>query len=123
MGLFRYDCADPILYSLLREYARENRNHPTEAESLLWERIRNGKLGKKFNRQHIIGSYIVDFVCLDAKLVIEVDGGYHAEYRQMMRDENRTEVLNKMGFWVIRFENEEIFHHIDKVIQDILKYF
>ena len=80
-------------------------------------------MGKKFNRQHIIGSYIVDFVCLDAKLVIEVDGGYHAEYRQIKRDENRTDVLNKMGFWVIRFENEEIFHHIDKVIQDILKYF
>jgi len=123
MAIYGYQLADPILYTLLRGYARENRNHPTEAESVLWERIRNGKLGKKFNRQHILGQYIVDFVCLEIKLVVEVDGAYHSEPRQAESDEERTKILNQMGYWVIRFENEEVIHHLDKVIQDIIKYF
>jgi len=123
MSTSNYQLADPLLYALLRDYARENRNHPTEAESLLWERLRNGKVGKKFNRQHIIGPFIVDFACLEIKLIIEVDGGYHSEPRQALSDEERTAELNKMGFWVIRFENEEIIHNIDQVIQNICKYF
>lgn len=123
MSTSNYQLADPLLYALLRDYARENRNHPTEAESLLWERLRNGKVGKKFNRQHIIGPFIVDFACLEIKLIIEVDGGYHSEPRQALSDEERTAELNKLGFWVIRFENEEIIHNIDQVIQNICKYF
>jgi len=123
MSTSDYQLADPILYALLRDYARENRNHPTAAESLLWERLRNGSLGKKFNRQHIIGPFIVDFVCLEIKLIIEVDGGYHSEPKQAFSDEERTAELNKLGFWVIRFDNEEIIHNIDQVIQNICKYF
>lgn len=118
-----YNVADPILYSLLHEFAKENKKYPTEAESLLWERIRANRLGKKFNRQHIIGQYIVDFVCLEAKLIIEVDGGYHAEYAQIQKDENRTAELEKQGFSVIRFENEDIIHRMDLVVKDIVKYF
>jgi len=118
-----YNLADPILYSLLHDFAKENKKHPTDAEAVLWERIRANRLGKKFNRQHVINQYIVDFVCLEAKLIIEVDGGYHAEYSQIQKDENRTLELEKMGFTVIRFENEMIFQKMDIVIKDIVKFF
>lgn len=119
----KYNLADPLLFSLLKKYAKENKNHPTQAESLLWEYLKSNRLGKKFNRQHVIGPYIVDFVCIESRLVIEVDGGYHSEYAQIEKDENRTQVLNDMGFDVIRFNNEDVLYSIDKVIQDICKYF
>jgi len=118
-----YNYADPLFYDLLHGFAKENRNHPTEAESILWERIRAGRLGRKFNRQHIIDRFIVDFVCLEIKLVIEVDGGYHSEYLQMQYDLDRTTELEKLGFTVVRFENEDIIHRMDVVIKEITKYF
>ncbi len=120
---FKYQYADPFLYELLHGFAQENKKYPTEAEALLWERIRSCRLGKQFNRQHIIGQYIVDFVCLEIKLVIEVDGGYHSEYTQIEKDENRTEELEKLGFVVLRFKNEDIIHRMDFVIKNIVKYF
>ena len=92
---------------------------PTEAESLLWNYIRAKQLNVKFNRQHVIGDYIVDFVCIEKSLVIEVDGGYHFEYEQIAKDEFRTEKLNKMGFNVIRFSNEEVLGDISGVINRI----
>jgi 5-methyltetrahydrofolate--homocysteine methyltransferase len=70
--------ADPIYYEELKLRARHNRNNPTEAESYLWEILRDKKMdGYKFRRQHIIGKYIVDFICLSKSLIVEVDGGYH----------------------------------------------
>lgn len=86
---------------------------------LLWQYIRAGRLSVKFNRQHIIGDYIVDFVCIEKRLVIEVDGGYHSEYEQIEKDEFRTERLNAMGFTVIRFSNEEVIGNILGVINKI----
>ena len=65
-------------------------------------------LGYKFRRQHIIGDYIVDFVCLEKMLVIEIDGEYHNEWEQQINDEERTEWLHKRGFNVIRFTNAEV---------------
>ena len=123
MGAESYNYADPLFYGLLQGFAQENKKHPTEAESLLWEKLRAGRLGKKFNRQYVIGQYIVDFVCLEAKLIIEVDGGYHAEYTQMQKDENRSQELEKLGFTVIRFDNEDVIHQIHIVIKNIVKYF
>lgn len=114
-----YNTASPDRYLLLKEFVQKNKQFATEAESLLWEHIRAKRLGAKFNRQHIIGDYIVDFVCLEKKLVIEVDGGYHSEYEQIEKDEFRTERLNMMGFSVIRFFNEEVIRDIWRVINII----
>lgn len=107
-------------YLELREYARQNRANMTDAERVLWNCLRNrGVAGKRFMRQHIIGDYIVDFVCEDYGLIIEVDGGYHSEPSQMQSDELRTQFLQSMGFRVIRFSNEEILFNIDSVIEKI----
>ncbi len=88
---------------------------------MLWEYIRSEQLWFKFNRQHIVGDYIVDFICLEKGLVIEVDGGYHSEYEQMQRDECRTEHLEDMGLKVIRFSNEEVLNNIEGVLDNIRK--
>jgi very-short-patch-repair endonuclease len=103
-----YNTASPDRYLLLKDFAQTNKRFPTDAERLLWEHIRAKQLSFKFNRQHIIGDYIVDFVCIEKRLVIEVDGGYHSEYKQMEKDEFRTQRLKDMGFHVIRFKNEDI---------------
>lgn len=116
-GIYNY--ASPDRYMLLKEFARKNKQHPTEAERILWEYLRGRKLWFKFNRQHIVGDYIVDFICLERALVIEVDGGYHSEYEQMQRDESRTEHLENMGLRVIRFSNEEVLTDIEGVLDNI----
>ena len=106
-------------YSLLKDWARENRMNPTEAETILWEQIRNRNLKTKFFRQYIIADYIVDFVSLEAKLIIEVDGAYHSEYEQQQYDEGRTERLESIGFKVIRFTNNEVILQTGQVIDTI----
>ena len=75
----RWKTASPDRYELLKAFAKENRQFMTEAERTLWMRLRGNVLGHKFLRQHIIGDYIVDFLCRDAQVIIEVDGGYHKE--------------------------------------------
>ncbi|MFY0651174.1 MAG: endonuclease domain-containing protein [Cyclobacteriaceae bacterium] len=73
------------------EFAKENRKHQTEAEKILWDKVRNRNLdGFKFRRQYPIGSFIVDFYCYEARLVVEVDGGYHKEKDQKDYDAGRT---------------------------------
>jgi len=116
---FNYNLASPDRYKLLKAFAEENKKHPTEAESLLWCSISKHRLGVKFNRQYIIADYIVDFVCLEKGLIIEVDGAYHSEYEQMQYDENRTQVLEKMGLVVIRFTNEEVLFKTDETTEKI----
>ena len=96
------------MYERLKRFAKENRNRSTEAESILWEFVRAKQLGRPFKRQHIIGDYIADFACLPAKLIIEIDGGYHQLPEQQMSDEQRTEWLQSRGYKVLRFTNEEI---------------
>ena len=88
--------ASPDRYELLKRFAKENRQFMTEAERALWMRLRGNALGHKFLRQHIIGDYIVDFLCRDAQVVIEVDGGYHKE-RQFLYKSPHTDflILNK----------------------------
>lgn len=98
-------------------YAKENRKNPTEAEDKLWQRIRNQKLGDKFRRQHLIDKYIVDFVCMKKRLIVEVDGGIHLLTKQ--EDENRTQTLNNLGFKVIRFNNEQVLGNINDVLAQI----
>ena len=117
-----YKTASPDWYELLKGFARENRKNPTIAEQVLWEHIRDKALGTKFLRQHIIGDYIADFVSPEHHLIIEVDGAYHAERQQLEKDEDRTGKLNKMGFRVVRFTNEEILNDIETTIKTIKAY-
>ena len=108
-------------YPLLRDFARKNRMNPTDAELLLWQQLRDRALGTKFFRQYIIADYIVDFVSLQHKLIIEVDGAYHSELAQKDYDEGRSTRLKSLGFKVIRFSNEEVCNSIEQTIE-IIKY-
>jgi len=108
-------------YTLLEEFARENRNNPTEAERALWEYLRGGRMGAHFRRQHVMMDYIPDFVSLAEKLVIEVDGGYHHEGEQPQLDAERTAEFVKQGFRVLRFSNEEVLCNLDNVLETIRK--
>ena len=121
-GEAAYKNANPISYSLLKDFARENRYHPTEAESILWNYLKGYALNYPFRRQYIIGDFIADFACLPKKLVIEIDGGYHQLPEQQVSDEERTQWLNQQGFKVVRFTNEEIIGDIDQVISKIKGY-
>ena len=115
--------ASPDRYELLKEFAKENRQFMTEAEKALWMHLKGNALGHKFLRQHIIGDYIVDFLCRDAQVVIEVDGGYHAERQQQEDDAVREQELERMGFHVMRFTNEEVLYDTENVISQIESYF
>lgn len=101
-------------------HAKEMRKEPTSAEAKLWDAIRNKKLENKFRRQHLIGNYIVDFVCLESRLVVEVDGEYHNTTEQIEVDQERTlELEQKHGFKVIRFTNGEVNKDLEAVLQKI----
>jgi very-short-patch-repair endonuclease len=102
------------------ERARELRRNANEAEKRLWYHLRGKQLaGFKFRRQHAIGEYIGDFVCLRAKLVIELDGETHADDDRQRRDAIRTETLGRAGFRVLRFWNDQVFTNIDGVTEEI----
>ncbi|HEV8287007.1 MAG TPA: DUF559 domain-containing protein [Chitinophagaceae bacterium] len=111
----KYSVSTPTQY----EFARTMRKEYTEAEKKMWELLRNNQLGVKFRRQHPIESYIVDFVALQNKLIVEIDGGYHETEDQKKYDEMRTRTLKEIGFHVIRFSNEEVlknpYHIKDKI--------
>jgi leucyl-tRNA synthetase len=104
---------------ILINHAKEMRKNPTEAESILWQELRGKNLEDKFRQQHLIDDFIVDFVCLSKKLIIEVDGGYHSNPNQKQLDEERTIILNKKGYKIIRFSNDEVLFSISDVISKI----
>ena len=115
----KFKTAHPFNYEILKENAKENRKHQTEAEAALWEVLRANQLGEKFRRQHVIGDFIVDFVALNSKLVIEVDGAYHNNAEQMEADKLRSDFLNEAGFKVLRFTNEQVLQDTDNTIKEI----
>jgi 5-methyltetrahydrofolate--homocysteine methyltransferase len=115
---FYYD-ADPMLYKLTKEFALKHRKNPTLAEKLLWERLRGGKIGYTFRRQHIIGKYIADFVCLAKKFIIEVDGLIHQLPDNKENDAARAFWLQSKGYTIIRITNEEVINEIEKVLLSI----
>jgi 5-methyltetrahydrofolate--homocysteine methyltransferase len=118
---YGYETADTALYPLLKEFVLQNRNNPTDAEEILWNILKGKKLdGYKFRRQHIIGRFIADFVCLKKKLVIELDGKIHQLPDNIESDKQRTEWLEGMGYKVIRFDNDRIFADIDNALNEIL---
>ncbi|GAB6010542.1 valine--tRNA ligase [Viscerimonas tarda] len=106
-------------YDLLKANAKEMRKFSTEAESALWEMLRSKKLGDKFRRQHVIADFIVDFVCLDKKIIIEVDGKYHDNSEIRDADNLRTSILNDLGYCVLRFSNDEVIANTETVLAKI----
>ena len=118
---YNYQTAEPIVYGLLKKYVKDHRENPTSAENVLWHLLRDRQLeGYKFRRQHIIGSYIADFVCLNKKLIIEVDGLIHQIPENKKNDAERTIDLNRLGFDVIRFTNDEVTGNTDRVLSAIV---
>jgi len=114
---FGYYKTDSQMFKVLQDKAVGMRNNPTQAENALWQSLRKNSTEHHFRRQHIIGNFIVDFVCLEKSLVIEVDGDIH-DY-QKEEDEQRTKFLEEKGFEVIRFRNEEVIGNIDGVVKQI----
>ena len=103
--------------------ARKLRRKMTPSEKKLWSRLRNRKFrGLKFRRQHPIDRYIVDFICMEKKLVVEVDGGIHKNAEQIQYDRERTLELEGYGLRIIRFRNEDIFDDLPGVLKSIEKY-
>ena len=100
--------------------SRGLRQNQPDAEKLLWSRLRNRQLaGSKFRRQHAIGPYVVDFVDLEARLVIELDGGQHNEGVALKKDTTRTAWLESEGYRVIRFWNNDVFANLEGVLEEI----
>jgi 5-methyltetrahydrofolate--homocysteine methyltransferase len=119
-GTFHWETANPALYGLLKNFAKRMRNEPTEAESLLWEVLKGKQLDdSKFRRQHIIGEFIVDFICLKSNLIIEIDGLIHQLPENKISDQERTVWLENEGFKVIRFTNKEVLSNLDSVLDKI----
>lgn len=105
-----------------RDFARELRNQPIEAERRLWHFLRAGKIhGHKFRRQAAIGPYIVDFVCFAEKFVIELDGPQHLQTESAEYDAQRTQWLAARGFHVLRFRNQELDENIHAVVEAIAR--
>ena len=113
------EMADTMNYGLLKDKAREMRKEPTEAESAFWEMACSGLFEAKFRRQHIIGNYIVDFVCLEKKLIVEIDGGYHDDIQQQIEDNLRSKELKEYGFAILRLKNEEVIGNPEEVIRKV----
>ncbi len=96
------------------ELRRELRNNPTSQEGILWSRLRRKQCGVKFQRQHSIDRYIVDFYCFEKKLIIEIDGNQHVDNEAY--DQMRTNHLENLGYRVIRCTNTDITNNLEGVL-------
>jgi len=100
--------------------ARALRRDATNAERRLWQILRRKQVsGFRFRRQVTLSGFIADFVCLEARLVVEVDGATHSTETEIVRDLRRTAVLNREGFAVLRFTNDDVFQNLDGVAETI----
>ncbi|MGC1547903.1 MAG: DUF559 domain-containing protein [Rhodanobacter sp.] len=100
--------------------ARRLRTHSTDAERHLWRFLRRNHLaGHKFRRQYPLAGYIVDFICVPVKLVIELDGGQHLDVQAY--DLARTAMIEHHGYRVRRFWNDDVLLHTDAVLEEILR--
>lgn len=109
--------ANKQFYPFVKSDRDKLKQEMTSAEKILWEHLRSKKLGVKFKRQHIIDSFIPDFVSLSIKLIIEVDGKIHLKKRR--EDDERTKRLEILGYKVIRFKNEEVENNLNEVLKKI----
>lgn len=107
----------------LKDRAQQLRNNMTKAEACLWKYVLKAAdlKGYTFKRQRPTLNYILDFVCLELKLIIEVDGITHTYENVVENDIKRQDILESVGFRVLRFEDEEILHHINRVRERILE--
>src|SRR3989339_1099480 len=106
----------------LKRYSQGLRKNMTDAERLLWSKVRRKQLkGCQFYRQRIIGNYIVDFYCPEAKLIVEVDGGQHYDINGRKRDELRDNYMKNLGLEILRVSDHEVFKNIDGVIERIFE--
>ena len=104
----------------LKPFSRQLRFNMTEAEKLLWFRIRRKQIkGRQFFRQRIIGRYIVDFFCPKDKLVIELDGSQHYTDQGKKKDRIRDDFLKSKGLTVLRFSDREVFKNLEGVLEVI----
>src|SRR6476620_4070024 len=104
----------------LLKFAKRMRHQPTNAETLIWTALRGARLhGFKFKRQQPIGAYIVDFVCFEHSLIIEIDGGQHGD--EVSADQARSNWLQRQGFRVLRFWNNEVIERKDDVLETIIR--
>jgi very-short-patch-repair endonuclease len=102
-------------------FAQQLRRNMTDAERTLWQHLRQRQVeGIKFRRQAPIGKYIVDFVCHQVKVIIELDGGQHNDEKNIQYDEARSQWLNSQGYFVQRYWNNEVFENIDGIVESIL---
>ena len=109
----------PVLKTILK--ARVLRQEETKAEKILWQKLRNKKLGTKFRRQHPIDMYILDFYAPDIKLAVELDGSFHREEENKEWDKERTDYLNWKDISVLRFWNSEVENDLEKTLDKIGK--
>ncbi len=101
-------------------FAKTLRKNQTEVEKLLWSKIRNRQIeGMKFRRQVPLNGYIVDFICYEKKIIIELDGGHHNNVYRKEYDKLRTKILKSKGFKVLRFWNSEILSNMDGTLNFI----
>ena len=107
----------PVLKTILK--ARVLRQEETRSEKILWQKLRNKKLGIKFRRQHPVDMYILDFYASDIKLAIELDGSPHKERENKEWDKDRTDYLNWKGVGVLRFWNSEVESDLEKTLVKI----
>ena len=100
------------------DLARELRKNQTPQEKKMWNILRKHQIfGYEFRRQYSIGDYIVDFICREKKIIIELDGGQHNEIKNIEKDTQRTEFLNSLGYKVLRFWNNEVDNNIEGVFE------
>lgn len=111
--------ANSDVYALLKGFKKDRKKLKTNGELVLWEAIKTKKIGYEFRRQHTIGEFMVDFICFEKNLIVEVDKGFkETEYKEVA--ELRIEILRDLGYKILRFTNEEIVENLTLVIQEIL---
>jgi len=119
-GELHWKTANPIAYGLLKDYAKTMRHKPTKAEEMLWNALSGKNIdGFKFRRQHVIDTFIADFICLKQNLIVEVDGLIHQLPENKTSDDERTAWLESEGYKVIRFTNDEVLGNIEEVLEKI----
>ena len=113
----RYLLTDAKTWHNLKDFVKNNRKNPTYTEKIIWEHLRKNQMGVRFRRQHVIYKYIVDFVCIEKKLIIEIDGESHINKKEY--DMERDRLLEGMNFRTIRFTNDYVINKLDDMLKII----
>jgi very-short-patch-repair endonuclease len=116
----RFMTANQESWEVLKHRSREMRHNPTIAEKIIWSAIRKRAFGYSFRRQHVIGYYIVDFLCLECKVILEIDGESHDNKQEY--DTARDEYLEGLGYHVLHITNEEVLSYADLATQRIIDF-